>query len=390
MENFTYHIPTKVYFGKGSIAKLGKAAKSLGTKALLVYGGGSIKRNGIYDVIVKQLQEAEIPFLELSGVEPNPRVTSVNKGVELMRAHGLDLLVAVGGGSAIDCAKGIGAGYYYDGDAWDLVMDNKLAKKCLPIIAIPTLAATGSEMDSISIISNMDLPLKKALSVPPIRPAVAIMDPEYTYTVSKYHTGAGTADIFSHVLEVYFNTAKSDFLSNRLCEAILKTCLQYGTRALIEPDNYEARSNLMWASSLAINGLLRCGKNAHAWSCHALEHVLSAYYDVTHGAGLAVITPYWMYHILSYRTVDKFVEYGVNVFGIDAALDKYEIANEAIHATQSWFASLGMPQTLRTLGIPDDKLFDAMAQDVVDPGGIGNGYVPLDKEDVLKIFQAAF
>ena len=390
MNQFVYHVPTKVLFGEGIISKLPETAASLGKKALLVYGGGSIKKNGLYDSILSLLGEIGMPVYELSGVEPNPRIDSVRAGVQLMREHDLDVIIAAGGGSSMDCAKAIAAAVHNENEAWDVVMNPGLIvpEQVPPIIAIPTLSATGSEMDEIGVISNMEIPLKKPLYHPCLRPAAAIMDPGYTYSVSKFQTGSGSADIFSHALEVYFNRNEGAYLTNRLCEAVMKTVLQYGKKAVDEPENYEARSNLMWASSIAINGLLKCGKETHLWmSCHAIEHVASAYYDIAHGAGLAVITPHWMRRILSDETVDKFAEYGVNVFGIDASLDKQEIAEKAIQATEDFFVSLGMPMNFRDLGVYEDTQFEAMARDVVETGGIGRGYVPLDQQDVLEIYK---
>ena len=390
MNQFVYHVPTKVFFGEGIIRKLSAAAKELGSKALLVYGGGSIKKNGLYDAILAQMKEADMPVYELNGVEPNPRIESVRAGVQIMRENGLDVIIAAGGGSSMDCAKAIAAAVHNENEAWDVVMDPKLIvpEQVPPIIAIPTLSATGSEMDEIGVISNMQIPLKKPLYHPCLRPAVAIMDPVYTYSVSRFQTGSGSADIFSHALEVYFNRNEGAYITNRLCEAVMKTVLEYGKKAVDEPEDYEARSNLMWASSIAINGLLKCGKETHLWmSCHAIEHVASAYYDIAHGAGLAVITPHWMRRILCDETVDKFAEYGVNVFGIDASLGKREIAEKAIQATEDFFVSLGMPLNVRELGVYEDTQFEAMAKDVVETGGIGRGYVPLDEKDVLDIFR---
>ena len=393
MNTFTYHIPTKVFFGQGVIENLPSAAKSLGTKALLVYGGGSIKKNGLYDSIISLLKEIGMPVYELSGVEPNPRIESVRAGIRTLRENSIDLIIAAGGGSAMDCAKAIAAGAHNENEAWDVVMNPALIvpEDVPPIIAIPTLAATGSEMDEIGVISNMQIPLKKPLYHACLRPAVAIMDPVYTYSVSKFQTGSGTADIFSHVQEVYFNRNAGAFTSDKICEGLMKTVLQYGKIALEDPENYEARSNLMWASTLGINGLIKCGKETHLWMpCHAIEHVASAYYDIPHGAGLAVITPHWMRRILCDATVGKFAEYGVNVFGIDASLPPYEIAEKAIEATKDFFVSLGMPLTLYELGIHEDTKLEAMAKDVVETGGITRSYYPIGYEEVLDIFRKSW
>ncbi len=387
MENFVYHIPTKVYFGKGAIGNLGKLAKKLGsTKALLVYGGGSIKKIGLYDSIAGELDAAGITLYELPGVDPNPKISSVREGVSLVKEHGIDLIIGAGGGSSLDCAKAISGCAPLDCDAWETVMDAGRVKTVVPLIAIPTLSATGSEMDNIGVISNPDIPFKKPMANVLLRPYAAIMDPEYTYSVNAFQTGSGTADIFSHTLELYFNNAKTDFLPDRMCEAVLKTCIKYGRTAIDIPGDYEARSNLMWAASLAINGLLRCGKCAETFGCHAMEHVLSAYYDVTHGAGLAVITPAWMKHVLSDGTVDKFAALGRNVFDINED-DRYEAARQAIAAVGEWMKTLGMPSTLSELGIKDDEHFADMARDAV-AAGLAKAYVPLGENDVMEIYRS--
>ena len=386
MKNFNYSIPTKVYFGKGKIKELGNIAKSYGRKALLVYGGGSIKTNGIYDAAVEKLKESEIQYVELSGVEPNPRITSVEKGVKLCRENDVDMIIPIGGGSTIDCAKAIAAAVYYEGEPWDIVEDCSKITKALPIISILTLAATGSEMDSFAVISNMDTNEKVGMGHELLKPQASILDPEYTFTVSKYQTAAGTADIMSHIFEAYFTRDKEAFLPDRMAEAMLKTCIKYGPIAMENPNDYEARANLMWTSSLAINGLISFGKTGE-WSVHGMEHELSAFYDITHGVGLAILTPHWMRYVLNEETIDKFVDYGVNVWDIDKSLDKKEIANLAIDKTAQFFKEMGIPMTLREVGINEEKL-EIMSQQAVR-FGMEECFVPLKAEDVLNIFKAA-
>ena len=386
MKNFNYSIPTKVFFGKNQIEVLGSEIKKYGSKVLLVYGGGSIKKSGLYDKITGILKTNDISSWELSGVEPNPRVTSVRKGVQLCCENGIDIVLAVGGGSSIDCAKVIAAGYYYEGDAWDIVLDPSKIKKVLPLATILTLAATGSEMDAGAVITNFDTKEKLATGHPDMAPKFSILDPTYTFTLPEKQTAAGTADITSHIFEVYFSSTKEAFLQNRMAEAMLQTCINYGPIALKEPENYEARSNLMWTSSLAINGLLSYGKETE-WSVHAMEHELSAYYDITHGVGLAILTPHWMKYILSDSTLDKFVEYGVNVWGINQSGDKYAIANEAIEKTRQYYNSLGIPSSLSEVGINEEKL-EEMAKQATRNGNLGNFRV-LEAQDVLNIFRAS-
>jgi len=386
MNNFNYSIPTKIFFGKDQINVLGEQIKNFGSKVLLVYGGGSIKKNGIYDKAINILKDNSISYWELSGVDPNPRITSVRKGIELCRENNIELVLAIGGGSSIDCAKVIAAGYYYKGDAWDIVINPRKITKVLPIASILTLAATGSEMDAGAVISNMDTNEKLGTGHPDMAPKFSILDPTYTFTVPAKHTAAGTVDIMSHVFEVYFNNVKSAFLQNRLAEAILITCIQYGKKAIDEPENYEARANLMWASSLAINNLLSYGVGS-IWSVHPLEHELSAFYDITHGEGLAILTPVWMKYVLDDSTVDKFVEYGVNVWNIPQDKDKYEIANLAIEKTKDFFSSLGVPTSLSEVDINEEN-FEKMASHVTRKGKVGS-FKPLDAQDVVNIFKSA-
>lgn len=385
MQNFHYNIPTQIYFGKGQIANLGKNLKMLSDKVLLVYGGGSIKRSGLYDAVVRQLTDEGIGWEELSGVEPNPRIESVRRGVALCREHGLGAVLAVGGGSVIDCAKVVASGTYYDGDPWDQVLDRDKITKALPVVSVLTLAATGSEMDGFAVISDLSKNEKWGTGNEITKPVFSIMDPEYTFTVSARQTAAGTADIMSHTFENYFTQEKGAYLQARFCESILKTCIKYAPIALHSPEDYEARANLMWASSMAINGICSYGENT-AWAVHPMEHELSAFYDITHGVGLAIITPNWMEYVLNEDTVWRFAEYGKNVWGILEGTDM-EIAHSAIAKTREFFASLGLPATLGEIGI-DAAHFDVMAQKAAD-GGLKYGFIPLGKEDVKRIFEMA-
>ncbi len=387
MENFSYKSATQIFFGKGAIKELEGLAKKYGKSALVVYGGGSIIKSGVYKAITDALDAAGVKRFDLAGVDPNPRIASVREGVRLVKEHGIDMIIGAGGGSALDCAKAISGCATVEAEPWETVMDASVLERALPMIAIPTLSATGSEYDGVCVISNPDIPLKKPMKSPVLRPAAAIMDPEYTFSVSRYQTGAGTADIFSHTLEIYFNKAEGAYVSDGFAETLLKTCLKYGKRALDDPGDYEARSNLMWAAALAINGLLACGKYPEVFGCHAMEHVLSAYYDVTHGAGLAVITPAWMDYVLSEKTVDKFAKYGVNVFGIEPSHDKFETAKKAIEKTREWLRELEMPTTLSELGITSDEHFYDMAKDA-EAAGTPDAYIPLKAEDVVKIYNS--
>lgn len=385
MQNFHYNIPTQIYFGKGQIENLGENLKKISDKVLLVYGGGSIKKIGLYDKVCEQLKKAGIEWRELAGVEPNPRIESVRKGVEICRQHGLTAVLAVGGGSTIDCSKIIASGVCYEGDPWDQVLDQNKITKALPVAAVLTLAATGSEMDGFAVISDLTKNEKWGSGNDLTKPVFSILDPQYTYSVSAYQTAAGTADIMSHTFENYFNQEKGAYLQARFCEGILKTCIKYAPIALEDPKNYEARANLMWASSMAINGICSYGENT-SWSIHPMEHELSAFYDITHGVGLAILTPNWMEYVLNEDTLWKFVEYGKNVWGIHEGSDM-EIAHAAIQKTREFFKSLNLPGSLHEIDI-DESHFDVMAQKAAD-GGLKNGFVALDAEDVKKIYKMA-
>lgn len=388
MKNFFYNIPTKIAFGKGEIQKLPDFIKEYGDSVLMVYGGGSIKRSGLYDVIVNLLDKNEITHYELSGVEPNPKVTSVDAGAKICKTYDIKVILPIGGGSTIDCGKAISAAAFYDGPAWDLVLDNSQVTECLPIIAVPTMAATGSEMDYFSVISNMETNDKMDLNHPDFYPRYSILDPEYTYSVSRYQTASGTADIMSHIFEIYFSDVSDAYLQDRIMEGLLRTCVHYGPIACCNPTDYAARANLMWTSEWAINGLISCGKGG-PWPCHAMEHQLSAFYDVTHGHGLAVLTPVWMEYILCDKTLPLFVNYGTNVFDLSPSLDDYEIAKQAIYKTRELFIEMGLPLSLKELGVPNRDKFEIMAEKAVSDG-LSNCLFPLNKTDVIAIFEQCY
>ncbi len=324
-------------------------------------------------------------MFELNGIAPNPRVSSVNAGAAICKKERIDVLLAVGGGSVIDCTKYIGAAAYYDGDAWDILLQKTPVEKCLPVITVLTLAATGSEMNSGGVISNPETKDKIGLTFPPMQPQVSFLDPTNTYTVSPYQTACGSADILSHVLEVYFNMDQDLQLLDSIMEALMKTVIKYAPIAMKEPDNYEARANLMWTSSWAINGFIDGGKR-QAWSCHPMEHELSAIYDITHGLGLAILTPRWLEYTLDETTVAKFSQFGVNVFGIDASLPQMEIAKKSIDLVQEFFfKTLGLKSTFTEIGI-DDEHFSVMAKKAC-MGGVLPGFKPLHQQDIENIFR---
>lgn len=386
MNPFIYNIPTKVYFGENQLGNLGKELSQFGKRVLLAYGGGSIKRIGLYDKVISELSNAGLEVFELSGIEPNPRIESVREGVRICKEQGVDVVLAVGGGSTIDAAKFMAAGAYVEHDPWEFFGANaKPIERALPLVTILTLAATGSEMDSGGVISNLTTGDKLGRLAPALQPRVSFLDPTLTFSVSRYQTACGAADMMSHIIEVYFNTQEDLFMLDCFMEGMLKTIVKYAPIALREPENYEARANLMWTSSWAINGFINGGKRK-AWSCHPMEHELSAIYDITHGLGLAILTPRWMEYCLDETTVDKYVQYGVNVFGIDASMDKMTNAKESIRLTAEFlFDTLGLQRTFTEVGIKRED-FPLMAKKACRYGDI-KGFKTLTPADVERIFE---
>ncbi len=385
MLNYVHDIPTKIYFGKGSIEHLAEALKPYGKNVLLAYGGGSIKKIGLYDEVIKMLADNEFQVVECSGIEPNPRIESVEKGVKLCKENSIDVVLAVGGGSTIDCAKAICAGVYYDGDLWDMVKIHSGNRKALPLVDILTLSATGSEYDGGGVISN--LATKEKLGNNFTYPAVSICDPTYTFSVSKYQTAAGSADIMSHIFEGYFSRTMDSDLADGIAETILKSVMKNLPIALKEPTNYEARANLMADSSIACSGIPEYGKASTGWPCHAMEHELSAFYDITHGVGLAILTPRWMRFILKKdpTTLTRFTKFARNVMGLDGD-DEMKLANDAINQLEQFFKDCDIPMTLTELNI-DSTHFEEMSKHANRNNRLANAYVPLTEEDVVSIYN---
>ena len=387
MKDFNFEVSTKILFGRNGLEKLSKEIKKHGSRVLLCYGGGSVKKTGLYDKVVENLKENDIFFIDMPGIEPNPRVESAAKGAELVKENNLDFILAVGGGSVIDCAKLISVAALTDANPWDIVIGKERVKSALPIGSILTIAATGSEMDKGSVITNLETKQKLSWGSPKVLPKFAIMNPEFTYTVPKYHTAAGTADIMSHTMENYFSVDDSAYLQDRFAEGILKTMIKFGPIAYNDPENYEARSNIMWANSWAINGLLATGKTQE-WSVHAMEHELSAYYDITHGVGLALLTPNWLRHILDDETVEKIRTFGKNVFEIELTEDKFSDANKAIDALEKFFKDeMHIPMSLREVGIDEEHLEEMAENTIKHKNGNVKGFKELSKEDVYEIYK---
>ena len=391
MEKFTYAINTRVYFGEGQVSRLGENIRKYCDNVLLVYGCGSIKENGIYDDVIEQLKKYGIRWTEMSGVEPNAKLEKVEEGVRLCKENGCTGVLAVGGGSVLDCTKVIAGCVDYEGDIWDLISQKVKFKSVLPIFTVLTLSAAGSEMDALAVITDLNRNEKLITGSPLMLPKVSILDPTYTYTVNRYHTAAGCADMFSHLLEPYLTTDMSVYVTDSIAEALMRTVIKYAPVALEKPEDEEARANLMWASSLAVNTLTAKGKKI-GWSVHEIEHTVSAYYDfLTHGVGLSIITPVWMDYVLNEETAPRFAAYGINVFGLDPAAPVMENAVGAIQKTREFFVNtLGMPKTLKEAGIPETTHFADMARKAFGPEGRADSFQPLAVSDVEAILLRAF
>ena len=383
MRNFWLNMPTEIFFGRNQIEVLSKQLKKENVKSvLLAYGHGSIKRSGLYDKIVSILNENSVKITELPGIDPNPRITSVAKGAGLCRENKVDLIIAAGAGSVIDCCKAIAAARYYSGDPWDFFIRKTSVKKALPICAILTLAATGSEMNGGCVLTNEETQEKLPMGSVRLKPKFSILDPTYTFTLPKNQTAAGIADITSHVFEQYFSYPEAA-LQDYMSEAVLKTVIENAPIVLEEPENYEARANIMWAGTVALNGLLELGKDGD-WATHMIEHELSAKYDITHGVGLAILTPSWMKKVIDEKNCSKFAKYGRNVWNITEK-DDMKAGMQAIEKTADFFKSLGLPQKLSEIGIDSSK-FEEMAASALKNCPIGR-FKPLSKEDIVEIYR---
>lgn len=386
MQNFNYCTPTRLIFGEGVIKDLPEVMSHYGKKILLTYGGGSIKKIGLYDKVLELLKGYEI--YELPNIMPNPKYNpSVLDGVRMCKQHNIDVILSVGGGSVLDCSKAIAGGAKYDDEPWDLITYKAETKDALPIVDIITLAATGSEYDAGGVISRTETNDKTCYSDSHLYPEVSFLDPTYTFTVSKKQTSAGIADAMNHIFEQYF-CEDSTILNDGFMEAGLKSLMINGRKCLDNPEDYNARAEMMLVCTYGCNDIYSLGNSQSGWPCHGMEHALSAYYDITHGEGLAIITPRWMKHILSEKTVDRFVKYGINVFGIDESLDKMAIANKAIDKTYKFFESINIPMHLKDVDI-DESRIETMAKHVADNEGLENAWAPLLQEDIAAIFRAS-
>lgn len=386
MQNFTFYNPTKLIFGKGQIDQLQKEIPQYGNKVLVVYGGGSIKRNGLYDKVMAQLDEMDAEVFELSGVEPNPRISTVRKGVDICRNEGIDFLLAVGGGSVIDCTKAIAAGAKYDGDAWDLVIKKAFASEALPFGTVLTLAATGSEMNAGSVITNWETNEKYGWGSPVTFPKFSILDPENTYTVPRDQTVYGIVDMMSHVLEHYFHLEENTDFQDRMCESLLITIMETAPKLLENLESYEHRATILYSGTMALNGILNMGYRGD-WATHNIEHAVSAVYDIPHGGGLAILFPNWMKHNLNVKP-ERFKQLAVRVFNVDpAGKTDEEAALEGIEKLREFWNSIGAPSRLADYDIDDSKL-ELMADKATINGEFGN-FAKLNHNDVMAIYRTS-
>lgn len=386
MENFVFQNPTKLIFGKDQLDQLKTEVPRYGNKVLLVYGGGSIKRMGLYEKVTSILQEIGAEVYELSGVEPNPRVTTARRGIEICKQEGIDFLLAVGGGSVIDCTKLIAAGAKYDGDAWDLVTKKAFAEEALPFGTVLTLAATGSEMNSGSVITNWETNEKYGWGSPLTFPKFSILDPVHTYTVPKNQTIYGIVDMMSHVLEHYFHLEDNTDFQDRMCEGLLLTVMETAPKLLEDLENYDYRATILYCGTMALNGMLNMGYRGD-WATHNLEHAVSAVYDIPHGGGLAILFPHWMEHNLHVKP-ERFKKLAVRVFNVNPDGKTAEEAGlEGIRKLREFWNSIGAPSRLADYNIDDSKL-DVMADRAMANGEYGN-FTKLNRDDTLAIYRSS-
>lgn len=384
MNNFVFYNPTKIIFGIDTTNEVGKEAKNYGKKVLLVLGQGSVKKIGLYDKVVKLLKDEKLEIVELEGVKPNPRVDLVRKGIQMVKENNIDLILAVGGGSVIDTAKAISAGFSYEGDVWDLFKYRKPIKPTtVPIGVVLTLAATGSEMNGNAVISNLETQEKLAISSPYIYPKFSILDPKNTTTVPLNHTLYGIIDILSHVFEQYFDKTSDAILQDRFSEAIIKTVIETTPKLIENPEDLNARATILWCGTMALNGIIGCGKEQD-WASHAIEHAISAVYDIPHGLGLAIVFPHWMKYVIDVIPY-KFAQFARNVWGISEERSEIEIGLKSIEKLIEFYESIGVPTKLSKVGINDEHL-EKISEKAVEFGPIGNTK-KLYKEDVLRILK---
>lgn len=389
MNNFTFHAPTEFVFGKDVENKAGVLCQKYGvTKVLIVYGGGSVVRSGLLQRVKQVLDDARIPFAELGGIQPNPTDPKVYEGIEICRRESVDMLLAVGGGSVIDTAKAIAAGVPYAGDFWDFFVGKVVVKEALKVGVVLTIPAAGSEGSGNSVITKLDGLQKLSLRTPDaLRPVFAIMNPELTYTLPPYQTACGVVDMMAHIMERYFSNTTGVEITDRLCEGALKAIIEVAPHVMENPTDYDARANLMWCGTIAHNGICGVGREED-WASHFMEHEISAVYNVTHGAGLAVVFPAWLTFMAEHHP-GKVVQFAERVWNITPAGTPRETALEGIASLKNFFASIGMPTSFAQLGIehPDiDLLVEKLHH---NKGELVGAYYKLSRDDSRRIYEIA-
>lgn len=395
MVNFEYYTPTKVVFGKGRETEVGRLVKACGgTKVLVHFGGGSVKRSGLLDRVLAALDEAGIAHVELGGVVPNPRLSKVREGIELGRKEGVDFLLAVGGGSVIDSTKAIGYGMCYDGDVWDFYESKAVPAACLPIGCVLTIAAAGSEMSNSSVISNEEGWKKRGVNNDLSRARFAVMNPELTYTLPAYQTASGCVDILYHTIERYFSGEETVEPTDYMAEGLMRTILEMAPKAIADPTDYESHAAIMWAGSLSHNGLTGAGRGGRGrvgdWASHQLEHELSGMFDVTHGAGLASVWGGWSRYVMPAAPA-RFARFARNVMGVQVEGDDAAVALAGIEAFENFLRSIRMPTNIRELGLElTDAQIDELSWKCTFEGKRTIGSVKvLELEDIKAIYHMA-
>ena len=388
MLNFDYRNPTRIIFGRGAETRVGAETAAISRKVLLHFGGNSVRASGLLDRVTASLRAAGVEWVELGGVKPNPRLSLVHEGVRLCKAHGLGLVLAVGGGSVIDSAKAIAMGAVIEGDVWDFFLGKGAPTAALPVATILTIAAAGSEASTGSVVTNEDGALKRAVNSDLIYPRFSILNPELLATVPPFQIACGATDIMAHLMERYFTNVAGVGFTDRLIEATMKTVIAEAPRVLADPTDYESCAELMWAGTIAHNNLLDTGRVGD-WGSHEIEHEISGIYDVAHGAGLAVVFPAWMKHVLAHD-LDRFVQWAVRVWNVELdVFDREATARAGIARMEAFFRSLGLGTTLGALGVGDDRI-DEMADKCTggDRRRVGN-FVPLDRAGVAAVLRLA-
>jgi alcohol dehydrogenase len=390
---FEYYNPTHLVFGAGTLARLGEVTATYGKKVMIVTGGGSVKRSGVFDRGVASLKAAGVLCVECDGVEPNPRLSSVARGGQIARQEGCDVVIALGGGSVMDAAKVMAAAVYYEGDLWDMFphgqATRRLPTQALPVITVPTLAATGSEMNSGAVITDEKTTIKSFVGAKCLYPKVAIVDPELTVSVPKDQTAYGVCDLITHVTESYFNGVDGTPMQDRFAESVISTAIEWGPKVVADGNDIEARAQVQWASVVALNGWVQSGCLS-PFPVHMIEHTISAQHDIAHGAGLAIVNPAWMRFAAKSRPA-RFAQFAQRIFGIELkCADDMEAALQGIDRFEAFLRSIGCPTRLSECGIGDD-LIDRYAEDTLLVAGNAQGQLAgrpmMTKSDIVEVLR---